>query len=263
MSSLQLPRLAGQLWVESDAAAVASRVADRLVEALIAGQTLGLATGRTMVEVYAALRQRLLAMPEVQRQRLVDQWRSFNLDEYVGLGLQQRESFAYFMATELAEPLKASEGALRIPNGLASDPHLEARRYAEELDAVGGIDLQVLGLGNNGHVGFNEPPCPPDARCRCVTLSAATRHQNANAFGGDPEDVPTQAITLGTAEILASREVLLVVTGAAKADIVRRCLSEPPQAAIPASWLQEHSGLTVILDQAAASALDDLPAGCS
>ena len=104
-------------------------------------------------------------------------------------------------------------------------------------------------------MGFNEPPCAADAPCRCLSLSQATREQNAAAFGGDPLAVPGQAITLGTAEILRSRRVLLVVTGAAKAEILRRSLQEPPCPEVPASWLQRHPHLEVVVDQAAAAAL--------
>ncbi|MFM8544828.1 MAG: glucosamine-6-phosphate deaminase [Vulcanococcus sp.] len=255
MRLLPLPELTGGLWVEVDAEAVAVRVADRLLASLTAGQTLGLATGRTMVAVYAALRQRLMAMPSGQRRQLVNRWRSFNLDEYVGLGPDDQGSFAHFMGEQLANPLELPSGSLRIPNGLALDPALEARAYAQALALAGGVDLQVLGLGNNGHIGFNEPPCPIDARCRCLVLSAATRLQNAMAFGGHPEAVPARAITLGTAEILAAREVLLVVTGAAKAEILKRCLLEPPQAALPASWLRRHPRFCLVIDEEAASEL--------
>jgi glucosamine-6-phosphate deaminase len=121
--------------------------------------------------------------------------------------------------------------------------------------AAGGIDLQLLGLGSNGHIGFNEPPCPPDAPCRCLPLSAATRRQNAAAFGGHADAVPGRAITLGTRDILAAHQVLLVVTGAPKAAILRRTLEEPPGPEVPASWLQNHPRLQVIVDAAAASAL--------
>jgi len=243
------------LEVLPDAAAVAERVAGLLLAALERGQTLGLATGRTMEPVYAALRRQLHACPLAQRQRLLRGWRSFNLDEYVGLAAGDAGAFATEMALALEGPLALAAGCLQLPDGRAADPQLEARRYGEAVAAAGGIGLQLLGLGANGHVGFNEPPCPAQARCRCLQLSAATRHQNAGAFGGDPAAVPERAITLGIAEILAAEQLLLVVTGAAKAEILRRSLQEPPDPQVPASWLQHHPQLRVVADAAAAAAL--------
>ncbi|MEY4431270.1 MAG: hypothetical protein RLZZ533_1206 [Cyanobacteriota bacterium] len=243
------------LQVEPDATAVAERVADTLLQALRRGSTLGLATGRTMLPVYGALRRRLGELPRAERRALLAGWRSFNLDEYVGLGPAHAGSFSGFMAEQLGDPLDLPAGALQLPDGLAADAEAEAQRYGAAVRAAGGIDLQLLGLGNNGHVGFNEPPCPADAPCRCLALSEATRLQNAAAFGGDPAAVPAQAITLGTAEIRAARRLLLVVTGGAKAQVLRRCLLEPPCAELPASWLQGHPGLQIVVDAAAAAAL--------
>ena len=243
------------LRIEADAAAVAEVVAQRLLEALEAGGPVGLATGRTMEPVYAALRRRLDAWDHERRQGLLQGWRSYNLDEYVGLGPADLGSFAADMHAALAGPLGLAPGRLQLPDGLAADPEAEARRYGAAVRAGGGITLQLLGLGGNGHVGFNEPPCPADAPCRCLALSDATRRQNAAAFGGDDAAVPARAITLGTAEILAARQVLLVVTGDAKAEILRRSLQEPPCLEVPASWLQRHPHLQVVVDAAAASAL--------
>ncbi|MFM7652132.1 MAG: glucosamine-6-phosphate deaminase [Vulcanococcus sp.] len=244
------------LRIEADAAAVAEVVAERLLESLEAGRAVGLATGRTMEPVYAALRRRLAGWDPQRREDLLAAWCSFNLDEYVGLGPEDPGSFAADMHAALAVPLGLAPGRLQLPDGLAENPDAEARRYGAAVSAAGGIRLQLLGLGGNGHVGFNEPPCPADAPCRCLELSDATRRQNAGAFGGDPAAVPARAITLGTAEILAARRVLLVVTGAAKAEILRRSLQEPPSAQVPASWLQRHPRLQVVVDAAAAAQLD-------
>ena len=236
-------------------AAVAAVVAQRLDQALRARAVLGLATGRTMEPVYAALRVRLLALDPAERESLLVPWRSFNLDEYVGLAADHPGSFAAFMHQQLGDPLALAAQCLQLPDGAAADPDQEARRYAAALEAAGGIDLQLLGLGGNGHVGFNEPPCGPEEPCRCLALSAATRQQNAAAFGGDSDAVPPRAITLGTVEILAARELLLVVTGEAKAEILRRTLLEPPCPEVPASWLQRHPRLQVVVDRAAAAAI--------
>ena len=245
------------LEVLPDAAAVADRVAQRLLEAVQRWPALplGLATGVTMEPVYAALVRRLQALPAPQRQMLLQHWCSFNLDEYVGLGAGDARSFAAYMTHHLAAPLALPAERVQLPDGLAADPAAEALRYSAAVAAAGGIGLQLLGLGRNGHIGFNEPPCAADAPCRCLLLSAATRAQNAEAFGGDPAAVPDQAITLGTREILASRALLLVVTGGAKAAILRRCLRELPGTEVPGSWLQTHPHLAVVVDEAAAAAL--------
>jgi len=240
-----------------DAAAVAERVAQCLIQARLDWPELplGLATGRTMEPVYRALRQGIDALTAQQRQQLLGNWLSFNLDEYVGLGPADSASFAAFMHARLAAPLDLDPSQLRIPDGLAPNPDVEARRYAADLAQAGGVGLQLLGLGRNGHIGFNEPPCGPHAPCRVLTLNASTRQQNAASFGGNPDAVPEQVITLGTQEILAARAVLLVVTGAEKAGILSRSLKAPPSTAVPASWLQGHGQLRVIVDRAAAAGL--------
>ncbi len=235
--------------VLADAAAVAERVAALLLaDRLRPDRPLGLATGRTMEPVYAALAQRLGRLEPALAAQVRAGWSSFNLDEYVGLGPRDPASFAATMARQLVGPLGLDPGRVRLPDGRAGDPEAEAQRYGAAVAAVGGIGLQLLGLGLNGHVGFNEPPAAAAVACRCVTLSGPTRRQNAGAFGGDPGAVPQRAITLGMAEILAARRVLLVVTGGAKAAILRRALGEPPSPELPASWLQHHPALTVIAD---------------
>ncbi|MEB3172573.1 MAG: 6-phosphogluconolactonase [Cyanobacteriota bacterium] len=248
-----IPELA--LQVLPDAAAVAERVASLILQARLEQpqRPLGLATGRTMEPVYAALRERLANLSVAERTAVLRGWQSFNLDEYVGLGPADPGSFAAVMHDQLAVPLGLASAQMHLPDGLAPDPAAEARRYAAAVAAAGGIGLQLLGLGLNGHVGFNEPPCGPDVACRCLTLSPATRAQNAGAFGGDPDAVPPLAITLGLAEILAARELLLVVTGAAKAPILKRLLHQPASDRLPASWLRTHPRLTLLVDQAAAA----------
>jgi glucosamine-6-phosphate deaminase len=209
---------------------------------------LGLATGRTMEPVYAALARQVNGLTPAERQELRRRWCSFNLDAYVGVDRADPRSFAAEMASRLTTPLGLDPERVHLPDGQAADPHAAAECYAAQLAATGGIGLQLLGLGLNGHVGFNEPPSEPAVACHCVALSDHTRRQNAGAFGGDPDAVPWRAITLGLAEILAARRVLLVVTGAEKAAILHRALEEPPSADLPASWLQLHPALTVIVD---------------
>ena len=237
----------------ADGAAAAEHVAACLLRHRLhwPDQPLGLATGRTMEPVYGALVKAVNALSVAEQQRLRQQWLSFNLDDYVGLAPGDAGSFAAFMARHLQQPLALGMDQVRLPAGLASDPGAEAQRYATDLACCGGLGLQLLGLGLNGHVGFNEPPCPATALCRCLELSNATREQNAGAFGGDARAVPERAITLGLAEILAAQRLLLVVTGAAKAEILARLLSEEPSPDLPASWLQSHPNLTLVVDQAA------------
>lgn len=228
--------------------AVATRGATLLAEALLDPQRppTGLATGRTMLPLYGELRPLLGADKRFEPSG----WRSFNLDEYVGLGPDDPRSFAAYMARYLGEPLGIPAARMQLPNGLAPNPHLEALRYRQQVQTHG-LGLQLLGLGENGHVGFNEPPCDAFAPCRCVELSDATRQQNAAAFGGEAKAVPERAITLGLADILAAEEVLLVVTGANKSSVLRRVLQEPPQQLVPASWLQGHPNCLVIADRSA------------
>jgi glucosamine-6-phosphate deaminase len=216
---------------------------------------LGLATGRTMEPIYAALARQVEAMEPAERQELRRRWCSFNLDAYVGLQAEDPRSFAAEMTSRLTTPLGLDPQRVHLPEGRADDPQAAAECYAAQLAAAGGIGLQLLGLGLNGHVGFNEPPCPVDAPCRCVELSPATRQQNAGAFGGDPQAVPERAISLGLREILGAERVLLVVTGAAKAEVLARALREPPTPELPASWLQLHPKALVVADGAALSAL--------
>ena len=240
------------------------RVAALVVEALRSApaggpaKPLGLATGRTMEPVYGALVEQLQGLPGRERQELLARWSSFNLDEYVGLGPDDPESFAASMERCLGAPLGLAPGQLRLPDGLAADPQREARRYGQAIAAAGGLGLQLLGLGNNGHVGFNEPPCPPEAPTRCLELDHATRCQNAGLFAAGLPAVPQRAITVGLAEILAAETVVLVVSGEAKAEVLRRSLEEPPQPQLPASWLQGHPRLKVLVDRAAASRLASL-----
>ena len=236
-----------------DADAVAARVAELLLHERQQRpqRPLGLATGRTMEPVYAALATRWAALSGAERQRLTKGWQSFNLDEYVGLGRHDPGSFAAEMEGRLVEPLGLNWTRVGLPNGLAPDPVAEAHRYGASVQAAGGIGLQLLGLGLNGHVGFNEPPCEAHQPCHALRLCSDTRAANAGAFGGVISAVPERAITLGMAEILAAERIVLVVTGPTKARVLQRLLNEPPNRELPASWLQRHPSTLVIVDEAA------------
>jgi len=258
-TTAHLARQSGPTLVRfADPAGLADWVASLLLRdrLLRPERPLGLATGRTMEPVYAALARQVNDLPPAKRQELRKRWCSFNLDAYVGLDRADPRSFAAEMASRLTTPLGLDPERVHLPDGQAADPHAAAECYAAQLAATGGIGLQLLGLGLNGHVGFNEPPCEADASCRCLELSPATSHQNAEAFGGNPEAVPGRAISLGLREILAAERLLLVVTGEAKAEVLARALREPPTPELPASWIQLHPRALVVADGAAASLLD-------
>ncbi len=210
---------------------------------------LGLATGRTMEPIYRALINRLKSWPKVQLEELLKNWCSFNLDEYVGLGIDDYESFLSYMKRFLVDPLDLSPEKFHIPNGNTEDPDKAAFRYLEELQECGGLGIQLLGLGGNGHIGFNEPPCNNKDSCRVVSLSSSTRKQNAFSFGGDLNKVPSKAITLGLAEILNADEIHLVVTGKEKMFILKELLSSDCTENLPASWLKLHSRVFLWVDK--------------
>jgi glucosamine-6-phosphate deaminase len=204
-----------------------------------------------MEPLYAALVSRIREWPTDRLQLLLRRWLSFNLDEYVGLPPENPSSFAAFMGHHLVRPLGLHPSQVLLPDGAAANPAEAADCFAAKIRSAGGIGAQLLGLGSNGHVGFNEPPCGPDVRCRVVKLSPATRSQNASAFQGSPGLVPKQAITLGLHEILAANELHLIVTGAAKAEILRKALDREGDPEVPASWLRRHPNLWLWVDDAA------------
>ena len=253
-SSLQLHRFDTATSLCSSLVDLLERELRQRLTATTAARPLGLATGRTMEPVYAGLVQRLRSWSVADRQRLLQVWSSFNLDEYVGLAGTDPRSYRTFMDVHLGQSLQLPAAALHLPDGEAPEPDVAAARYARSLQASGGIGLQLLGLGTNGHVGFNEPPCSWEQACHVVTLSEATRQQNAPMFGGDAAAVPRQAITLGLAEILAAQEIHLVVTGRSKAPVLARLLAmQRPDASLPASWLLDHPRVQLWADVAALS----------
>ncbi|HEM6221203.1 TPA: glucosamine-6-phosphate deaminase [Streptococcus suis] len=205
-------------------------------------QVLGLATGSSPIEFYKKIRQSDLDFSEVI---------SVNLDEYVGLGEDSDQSYAYFMKEQLfsAKPFKKSY----LPNGLASDVEAEAERYNRVL-AEHPIDFQILGIGRNGHIGFNEPGAPFDGQTHLVDLAPSTIEANARFFA-DPEEVPKQAISMGIANIMAAKTIVLMAYGPEKADAIKATVEGPVTEEVPASVLQNHDDVVLILDQAAASKL--------
>ena len=209
----------------------------------------GLATGGTMEAVYA----RLIAAHRAGAISFA-QASSFNLDEYVGLPPDHPCSYWHYMRAHLFGQVDFPTGATALPRGDAPDPTVEAARYEAAIVAAGDIDFQLLGLGANGHIGFNEPTSSLSSLTRIKTLTRSTREANARFFDRF-EDVPRLAITMGIGTILRSKEVVLLAYGEGKAAAAAAMIEGPLSAACPASALQLHRKVTVVLDEAAASSL--------
>jgi len=211
---------------------------------------LGLATGSTPLGTYRELirmhREDGLDFANVT---------TFNLDEYVGLPLEHPQSYRAFMAENFFRQVNANARRTHIPDGLARDVPAECARYEAAIVAAGGIDLQLLGIGTDGHIGFNEPSSSLASRTRIKTLTERTRADNARFFHGDLAQVPFHCITMGVGTIMASREVLMLAFGANKADAVAAAVEGPITAMNPASVLQMHPVAKCVVDGAAAAKL--------
>jgi glucosamine-6-phosphate deaminase len=229
----------------ADAVALVARLIEERLRAR-PDLVLGLATGRTMEDVYA-----LLVASRVSFARC----RTFNLDEYIGLGPDDPDSYAGYMREHLFGKVDIDPANARLPDGTALDLRAAARAYEEAIAAAGGIDLQLLGIGQDGHIGFNEPLSALMSRTRDKTLTPTTRRQNAAMFGGDPNRVPARALTMGVGTILEARELILLATGAAKARIVAAAVEGPLTASVSASAIQLHPNCKVVVDEDAAAAL--------
>jgi glucosamine-6-phosphate deaminase len=180
---------------------------------------------------------------------------TFNLDEFAGIPGDHPGSYRVFMQEHLFSRVNLPLEQIHFLNGAAADPDAECERYETAIVAAGGIDLQILGIGTNGHIGFNEPAKALAARTHRVTLRASTRRSNAGLFGGDPERVPAQALSMGMATILHARRIVLIATGKSKAKCVERMVRGPIETRMPASFLQVHREVELVLDRAAASLL--------
>ena len=218
---------------------------------------LGLATGCTMEAVYDHL-VRLYAEQGLD----FSQCKTFNLDEYVGLGADDPYSYRFFMKERLFGKVNINARNTHVPDGLAHDLKAECAAYEKKIGESGGIDLQILGIGLNGHMGFNEPHSDFNSRTRVELLTPVTRMQNAPLFPS-PDEMPRRAMTMGVGTILEARHCLLLATGKAKAEIVARAFEGPLTTMVTASASQLHPRFTVILDASAASRLKKIhrPAG--
>nr|MDD6335415.1 glucosamine-6-phosphate deaminase [bacterium] len=246
-----------KLMVFPTAAQVDDAVAQRFVALLEKKPqaVLGLATGGTPVGMYARL-------VELYRQGRISfaKARSFNLDEYIGLPEGHPCSYLHYMRENLFDHVDFAPGAARVPDGHAADIAAAALAYDRDIALAGGIDLQLLGIGHNGHIAFNEPGTPWDSPTRAVQLDESTRRANARFFE-DISQVPTQALSMGMKPILQAKSIVMMVLGADKADILARIVAGPADASVPATALLSHPDATVYADAAAARGLTSREVG--
>ena len=241
-----------EVIVRSDADAAAELVARIIANELRANPhlVLGLATGRTMESVYHVL-------VRMHRKEGLDfsLCSTFNLDEYVGLAPGDPHSYRHYMNEHLFRHVNIDPRNTHLPNGQAPDLDAECRSYEAAMARFGGIDLQLLGIGQAGHIGFNEPLSALRSRTRVKALAPLTLDQNAESFG-DESKVPRRAITMGVGTILECRRGLLLATGVEKAEIIAKAVEGPITSMISATALQLHAHCTVMVDEAAASRLE-------
>lgn len=238
-----------EVVIVKDAAAAGELVAEAVV-ALISGRpdaVLGLATGSTPVPVYAALAERARGLD-------LSQVRGFALDEYVGLPAGHPESYRAVITREVVEPLGLVPERIHVPNGATETIQHAGADYEAAIESAGGVDLQILGIGTDGHIGFNEPGSSFASLTRVKTLTEQTRRDNARFFDSI-DDVPMHCITQGLGTILRARHLVLLAFGAGKAAAIAAALEGPLSASLPGSAVQLHPRATVVVDEAAASEL--------
>jgi len=203
---------------------------------------LGLPTGSTPIGMYQYLarlaEEGLISFSEA---------RTFNLDEYVGLSVDHPQSYAYFMREHFWSKVDLPKANMDIPRGEGPNLEAECQRYDEAIQRAGGIGLQILGLGLNGHIGFNEPSHNMEIHTHVVDLTAETIQANTRFFSSS-SDVPHQAVTMGVGSIMRAQKILLLVSGESKRDILAKTLYGPVSTAVPSSILQLHADLTVLTD---------------
>ena len=247
MSFIRDPRVTVFPDEQTAARVVAVRLANALQEK--PDLVFGLATGRTPIALYDEL-----ARVTISRNLDWSAATTFNLDEFVGLGPEDPGSYRRFMQEHLFRHTNLRPERINFLVGNA-DPDAECDRYERTIAAAGGIDIQILGIGTNGHIGFNEPAPGLEARTHRVTLTTETRRSNAALFGGRLEQVPAEALSMGIATILHARQILLIATGEGKTSIIARLVRGPVTTEVPGSFLQLHSDVEFLLDEAAAAGL--------
>jgi len=228
-----------------DEDALAAALATRVLEAIVANPelVLGLPTGRTPLAFYRELRERSGDWSKV---------RTFNLDEFVGVDGDHPGSYRAFMQSELFDHVSIDPANIGMLDGRAPDLKAKCRRYEAAIADADGIDLQILGIGANGHIGFNEPADGLCAHTHIAELEQKSREANAQLFGGDWTAVPGRALSMGMATILGARNIVLMATGQEKADAVHQMIEGLITPQVPASFLQVHPRVTVMLDAKAA-----------
>jgi glucosamine-6-phosphate deaminase len=241
-----------RVTVVEDYEAMSRRAADAVIEAVRVNPTgaITVPTGSTPTGMYRELVDRI-------GQGTVDfsQVQVFCLDDYLGQTPSDEASLTKLLIREFLEPGEIPEGNVHFIPTTADDPYAAAEAYEREIADAGGLDLAVVGLGPNGHIAFNEPGSGPDARTRVIDLTQESRDQNA-AYYGEGAVIPERAITMGLGTILSARRIVMIVSGASKADIVRETLEGPMTSDVPGSWLRlAGDRLEVVLDKEAASAL--------
>lgn len=227
------------------AARVAQVIRDRGAQVV-----LGVATGSSPLGLYEEL------AAKVERGEIdLSQASAFALDEYIGLPEGHPESYRATIDRTVTVPLKMDPAKVSVPDGFSADIATAGERYEEAIKAAGGIDIQILGVGSNGHIGFNEPSSSLASRTRVKALAPSTRVDNARFFDGDINQVPTHCLTQGLGTILDAREAILVAQGEGKADAIAGVVEGPVSAWCPGSVLQMHPRATIVVDEAAASKL--------
>lgn len=212
--------------------------------------TLGLATGGTPLGIY-----QLMIEDYKRKGTSYSDIITFNLDEYMGLASNHPSSYRYYMNVQLFDHINIQKQKTYVPHGDLMDGAMECKEYEEAIKQCGGIDLQVLGIGRNGHIGFNEPGSSFTSRTRIVELTDSTRQDNARYFN-TPEEVPTHAITMGIATIMESKQIVLLASGEEKAEAMKILLQGEVNESFPASILNKHSNVIIVADEAALSGLN-------
>ena len=236
-----------KLLIEESYEDMSRRAADVIAEVVVEKPNcvLGLATGSTPIGLYADLvsdcKEGKISFKDVS---------TYNLDEYRGLAGDHDQSYRYFMNVNLFDHVDIDKAATHVPDGACEDADAACAAYEEAIEAAGGVDIQLLGLGHNGHIGFNEPCDEFPKATHCATLTESTIQANSRLFDSIDE-VPREAYTMGIGTIMKAKKILVVANGEGKADIVRRAFFGPVTPEVPASILQFHPDVTVIVDAAA------------